>query len=52
MLLLLGLAVWTVVARDAFLAVVGFVVYGLLLALVWVRLSGIDIADQGRDRRS
>jgi uncharacterized MnhB-related membrane protein len=43
-LLLLGLAVWTVVARDAFLAVAGFVVYGLLLALVWVRLAGIDVA--------
>ncbi|MBL8225691.1 MAG: DUF4040 domain-containing protein [Chromatiales bacterium] len=43
-LLLLWLAVWTVVARDAFLAVAGFVVYGLLLALVWVRLAGIDVA--------
>jgi uncharacterized MnhB-related membrane protein len=42
--LLLWLALWTVVARDAFLAVAGFVVYGLLLALVWVRLSGIDVA--------
>ena len=37
-LLLLGLALWTVVARDAFLAVAGFIVYGLLLSLVWVRL--------------
>lgn len=43
-LLLLALALWTVVARDAFLAVAGFVVYGLLLALVWVRLAGIDVA--------
>lgn len=43
-LLLLGLALWTVVAREAFLAVSGFVVYGLLLALVWVRLAGIDVA--------
>lgn len=43
-LLLLWLAGWTVVARDAFLAVAGFVVYGLLLALVWVRLAGIDVA--------
>ncbi len=42
--LLLWLALWTVVARDAFLAVAGFVVYGLLLALVWVRLAGIDVA--------
>jgi multisubunit Na+/H+ antiporter MnhB subunit len=43
-LLLLWLAVWTVVARDAFLAVVGFIAYGLLLSLVWVRLYGIDVA--------
>jgi uncharacterized MnhB-related membrane protein len=43
-LLLLWLALWTVVARDAFLAVAGFVVYGLLLSLVWVRLAGVDVA--------
>lgn len=43
-LLLLWLALWAVVARDAFLAVAGFVAYGLLLALVWVRLAGIDVA--------
>ena len=43
-LLLLWLALWTVVARDAFLAVAGFVVYGLLLSLLWVRLAGIDVA--------
>ena len=43
-LLLLGLALWSVVARDAFLAVAGFIVYGLLLSLVWVRLYGIDVA--------
>jgi multisubunit Na+/H+ antiporter MnhB subunit len=43
-LLLLWLAVWTAIARDAFVAVAGFVVYGLLLSLVWVRLSGIDVA--------
>jgi multisubunit Na+/H+ antiporter MnhB subunit len=42
--LLLALALWTVLVRDAFLAVAGFVVYGLLLALVWVRLAGIDVA--------
>lgn len=43
-LLLVALALWTVIARDAFLAVSGFIVYGLLLALVWVRLFGIDVA--------
>jgi len=43
-LLLLALAVWTVTVRDAFVAVAGFVAYGLLLSLVWVRLYGIDVA--------
>lgn len=43
-LLLMALAVWTVVSRDAFLAITGFIAYGLLLSLVWVRLSGIDVA--------
>jgi multisubunit Na+/H+ antiporter MnhB subunit len=40
----LGLAVWTIVARETFAAVVGFVAYGLLLALVWVRLDAVDVA--------
>jgi multisubunit Na+/H+ antiporter MnhB subunit len=43
-LLILGLAVWTDAARDTFSAIVGFVAYGLLLALAWVRLGGIDVA--------
>jgi multisubunit Na+/H+ antiporter MnhB subunit len=43
-LLLVGLALWTVVAREAFLAIAGFVAYGLLLALGWIRLAGIDVA--------
>jgi uncharacterized MnhB-related membrane protein len=43
-LLVIGLAVWTIVARDAYAAVVGFVAYGLLLTLVWLRLRGIDVA--------
>jgi uncharacterized MnhB-related membrane protein len=43
-LLLLALAVWAVTVRDAFVAVAGFVAYGLLLSLVWVRLYGIDVA--------
>jgi multisubunit Na+/H+ antiporter MnhB subunit len=42
--LLLALALWTVLARHAFVAVSGFIAYGLLLALVWVRLAGIDVA--------
>jgi multisubunit Na+/H+ antiporter MnhB subunit len=40
----LGVALWTIVAREAFAAVVGFVAYGLLLALVWVRLAAPDVA--------
>jgi multisubunit Na+/H+ antiporter MnhB subunit len=31
-------------ARDSFAAVIGFVAYGLLLALVWVRLAAPDVA--------
>lgn len=42
--LALALAVWTVLARDSFAAVVGFIACGLLLALVWVQLHGVDVA--------
>ena len=42
--LVLAVAAWTVFARDAFAAVVGFVAYGLLLSLVWVRLFAVDVA--------
>jgi multisubunit Na+/H+ antiporter MnhB subunit len=42
--LLLGVAWWTVAAREGFAAVVGFVVYGLLLAIVLVRLEAVDVA--------
>jgi multisubunit Na+/H+ antiporter MnhB subunit len=40
----LGVAGWTIAVREAFAAVVGFVAYGLLLALVWVRLAAPDVA--------
>ena len=40
----LGMAIWTIAARETFAAAVGFVVYGLLLALVWVRLDAVDVA--------
>jgi multisubunit Na+/H+ antiporter MnhB subunit len=43
-LLVVGLALWTVVARDTFAAAIGFVAYGLLLTLVWVQLRGLDVA--------
>ena len=42
--LLLGLAVWIVVARATIAAVVGFVAYGLLVTLAWVRLAAVDVA--------
>jgi len=42
--LILGLAVWTTIAREAFAAAIGFIAYGLLLTLVWVQLYGVDVA--------
>jgi multisubunit Na+/H+ antiporter MnhB subunit len=42
--LVLAVAGWTIAARQAFAAVVGFVVYGLLLSIVWVRLFAVDVA--------
>jgi multisubunit Na+/H+ antiporter MnhB subunit len=42
--LVLAIACRTIAAHEAFAAVVGFVVYGLLLALVWVRLAAVDVA--------
>jgi len=43
-LLIVALGAWVVVARSTFAAVVGFLAYGLLLTLVWVRLHGVDVA--------
>jgi multisubunit Na+/H+ antiporter MnhB subunit len=43
-LLVIAVAIWTVVARDLFAAVVGYVAYGLLLAFVWIRLYAPDVA--------
>lgn len=40
----LSVAVWTIAARETFPAVAGFVAYGLLLALVWMRLGAPDVA--------
>jgi len=42
--LVLAVAGWTIAAREAFAAVVGYVAYGLLLSLVWVRLFAVDVA--------
>jgi multisubunit Na+/H+ antiporter MnhB subunit len=40
----LGLGIWTIVVRDTYSATVGYVAYGLLVALIWVRLDAIDVA--------
>ncbi len=42
--IVLGVAAWTIAARETFSAVVGFVAYGLVLAIVWVRLYAPDVA--------
>ena len=43
-LLVLAVAGWIIAVRDTFGAVIGFVAYGLLLALGWVRLAAPDVA--------
>ena len=43
-ILVAGVAFWSLVTRDAVSSVIGFILYGLLLALVWVRLSAVDVA--------
>lgn len=40
----LGLGIWTIVVRETYSAAVGYVAYGLLVALIWVRLDAIDVA--------
>jgi len=42
--LVLAVASWTIAARSAFAAVVGFVAYGLFLTFVWARIGAIDVA--------
>ena len=42
--LVLAVGVFTVAVRHTFAAVVGFVGFGLLLALSWVSLNAIDVA--------
>lgn len=42
--LILSVAVWSIVAREAFSAIVIFMIYGLLLSLAWVRLAAPDVA--------
>ena len=42
--LVVAVAVWTIATKEAFAAVVGFVAYGLLLSIVWVRIHAVDVA--------
>jgi multisubunit Na+/H+ antiporter MnhB subunit len=42
--LILGIGASAIAVRKAFAAVIAFVVYGLLLAIAWVRLSAVDVA--------
>jgi len=42
--LVVGVSVWTIAARATFAAVIGFISFGLLLAVVWVRLYAPDVA--------
>jgi multisubunit Na+/H+ antiporter MnhB subunit len=43
-LLIIGLGVFALAARGDRAAIIGFVAYGLLVALVWVRLAAVDVA--------
>jgi multisubunit Na+/H+ antiporter MnhB subunit len=43
-LLVLGVGAWSMVAGRITSAVIIFIVYGLLLSLVWVRIAAIDVA--------
>lgn len=43
-MLILAIGIWTIVVRENFAAIIGFVVYGLLLAIIWVRLAAVDVA--------
>ncbi|NJD32575.1 MAG: DUF4040 domain-containing protein [Gammaproteobacteria bacterium] len=43
-LLVLTAAAWSVAARDTYSATVGFVSYGLLIAIMWMQLQAFDVA--------
>ncbi|SHL01710.1 multisubunit sodium/proton antiporter, MrpB subunit [Bradyrhizobium lablabi] len=42
--LILGIGAATIAVREAFAAAIAFVVYGLLMAIAWVRLAAVDVA--------
>lgn len=43
-LLLLGVAGWSILARNMMTAVIIFIAYGLLLSLAWVRIFAVDVS--------
>jgi multisubunit Na+/H+ antiporter MnhB subunit len=43
-LLITGVALAAVVVRDLFAAIVIFIVYGVFVAIAWVRLDAVDVA--------
>jgi multisubunit Na+/H+ antiporter MnhB subunit len=43
-ILVLAVAGWTIAARELFASVVGYVAYGLVLSIVWIRLYAPDVA--------
>ena len=43
-LLVLTTASWSVAARESYSATIGFVSYGLLIAIVWMQLQAFDVA--------
>ncbi len=42
--MILGMAAWANAVRTDLAAVVGFIAYGILLTLAWVRLAAVDVA--------
>lgn len=42
--LVLAAGAWSILSRQTMTAVIVFITYGLLLAIVWVRLGAIDVA--------
>lgn len=43
-ILILGVALASVIVREAFAAIVFFIVYGLFVAIAWTRLDAVDVA--------
>jgi multisubunit Na+/H+ antiporter MnhB subunit len=43
-MLVLAAGAWSILARQVMTAVIVFIIYGLLLAIAWVRLGAIDVA--------